>query len=190
VEALGDALSRRKRDENNPNEFLFSSILNAWETEYKTSENLVLPRESGFTTSASTKMSSKAWSIESLEESIRSKREKSKEEASSVLGGRQSEKIDLSQPLTLDPSLKGISTQSVLLQPMVTSQNTESLNDLLPLPMPLRSRKSRRCRAEIAEGRPGILLKTKLNPLEGDSSLRTSHGKWFKKVNALFCINL
>jgi hypothetical protein len=53
--------------------------------------------------------------------------------------------------------------------------------DLLPLPVPLRVRESRRCRAELAEGRPGILLKPKLNPVEGDTSLRTGHGQWHKK---------
>lgn len=51
----------------------------------------------------------------------------------------------------------------------------------LPLPMPLHPRKSRRCRAELREGRPGILVKPKLNPLEGDTSLRSGHGQWFKK---------
>lgn len=54
--------------------------------------------------------------------------------------------------------------------------------DLLPLPIPLRARRSRRCRAELALGRPGILVKPKLNPLEGDSSLRTGHGQWWRKV--------
>lgn len=54
---------------------------------------------------------------------------------------------------------------------------------LLPLPIPLALRQSRRCRAELAEGRPGILLKPKLNPLEGDSSLPTGHGQWHRKVS-------
>lgn len=53
---------------------------------------------------------------------------------------------------------------------------------LLPLPIPLVLRQSRRCRAELVEGRPGILLKPKLNPLEGDSSLPTGHGQWHRKV--------
>jgi hypothetical protein len=33
----------------------------------------------------------------------------------------------------------------------------------------------------LAEGRPGILVKPKLNPLEGDTSLRSGHGQWWKK---------
>jgi hypothetical protein len=52
---------------------------------------------------------------------------------------------------------------------------------LMPLLIPLRLRTSRRCRMELNEGRPGILLKPKLNPLEGDSSLRTGQGQWYKK---------
>jgi hypothetical protein len=58
----------------------------------------------------------------------------------------------------------------------------------LPIGIPLCPRKSRRCRAEIAEGRPGILLKPKLNPLEGDSSLRSGHGQWFKKDSSAILV--
>jgi len=54
---------------------------------------------------------------------------------------------------------------------------------LLPLPLALETRQSRRCRAELADGRPGILLKPKLNPQEGDSSLPTGHGQWHRKVS-------
>ena len=53
--------------------------------------------------------------------------------------------------------------------------------DLLPLPVRYRTRVSRRCRAEQAAGRTGILVKPKLNPLEGDTSLRAGHGQWWKK---------
>lgn len=53
-----------------------------------------------------------------------------------------------------------------------------------PQPMPLRVKKSRRCKKELENGRPGILVKPKVNPLEGDSSLRSGHGQWFKKVRS------
>ena len=53
--------------------------------------------------------------------------------------------------------------------------------DLLPLPVRYRTRVSRRCRAEQSAGRTGILVKPKLNPLEGDTSLRAGHGQWLKK---------
>ena len=54
-------------------------------------------------------------------------------------------------------------------------------SELLPLPLPLRARTSRRCLAELRQGRSGILVKPKLNPLEGDSSLKSGHGQWWKK---------
>lgn len=51
----------------------------------------------------------------------------------------------------------------------------------LPIPVPLRARAERRCMREMEAGRPGILLKPKVNPLEGDTSLRYGHGQWWKK---------
>uniref|UniRef100_A0A7S2R1C9 Uncharacterized protein n=1 Tax=Eucampia antarctica TaxID=49252 RepID=A0A7S2R1C9_9STRA len=54
-------------------------------------------------------------------------------------------------------------------------------NLLLPYPIPLHTRKIRRCRKELAAGRTGILMKPKPNPLEGDSSLRSGHDQWWKK---------
>lgn len=53
---------------------------------------------------------------------------------------------------------------------------------LMPLTTPLRTRLNRRCRAELAEGRPGIVLKPKVDPLDGDSSQRSGVGQWTKKV--------
>ena len=58
----------------------------------------------------------------------------------------------------------------------------------LPLQIPVLPRKSGRCLAELAEGRPGILVKPKLNPLEGDTSLRSSHGQWFKKDSSAMLV--
>lgn len=54
--------------------------------------------------------------------------------------------------------------------------------DSLPFLVPLRARAVRRCREELRLGRPGILVKPKMNPLEGDTSLRYGHGQWWKKV--------
>jgi hypothetical protein len=78
--------------------------------------------------------------------------------------------------------LKEVSTFAFQLQCSNYVTHPATRQDLLPLSIPLRVRTSRRCRAELAEGRPGILVKPKLNPLEGDSSLRTGHGQWWKKV--------
>ena len=52
---------------------------------------------------------------------------------------------------------------------------------ILPLRIPLKPKISRRCKSQIKQGKPGILIKPKANPLEGDTSLRSSHGQWWKK---------
>jgi hypothetical protein len=93
--------------------------------------------------------------------------------------------------LTVDESLTNLSVVAFQLQALHNGllgtgsqpQQERSIGrkDLLPIPIKLRPRKSRRCRAELREGRAGILLKPRLNPLEGDSSLRSGHGQWWKK---------
>lgn len=83
----------------------------------------------------------------------------------------------LGKPIQEISRIGPISVTSLLLSPQQ-----------LPIGIPLCPRKSRRCRAEIAEGRPGILLKPKLNPLEGDSSLRSGHGQWFKKDSSAILV--
>ncbi len=72
-------------------------------------------------------------------------------------------------------------SQQVAAQMSLTITAPRYQKDLLPLPVHYRTRVSRRCRAEQAAGRTGILVKPKLNPLEGDTSLRAGHGQWFKK---------
>lgn len=89
--------------------------------------------------------------------------------------------IDDSLPSEFDSSLKGISTTMLQLQGDYDTPVTSGEN-LLPLRVPLRLRRALRCRQELGKGRPGILVKPKLSPLEGDSSMRTGHGQWFKKV--------
>lgn len=122
-----------------------------------------------------------SWSVEALETEIQKKKEASAEEMATVVGGQTLQRIPLEDEKTLDGRLQGLPVDSIAFQAL-TSAPTMSMADLLPLEIPLRSRNSRRCRAELAEGKPGILVKPKLNPLEGDSSLRTGHGQWWKKV--------
>lgn len=105
------------------------------------------------------------WSLEALNKSLEMK--SSKELSSKGLG----------EMAPVVPRSGAISVTSLLLSP-----------DQLPTPIPLRPRKSRRCIAELAEGRPGILVKPKLNPLEGDTSLRSSHGQWFKKDSSAILV--
>jgi hypothetical protein len=112
------------------------------------------------------------WSVEALEASIRTRQEKKQQ----TIVGDQS-LIPITTEQSLDTSLGTVDPTTLLFQ----STNTSSKSHLLPLLMPLRPRLSRRCRAELQEGRPGILVKPKLNPLEGDSSLRSGHGQWWKK---------
>eukprot|EP00574_Skeletonema_japonicum_P011481 CAMPEP_0201717356 /NCGR_PEP_ID=MMETSP0593-20130828/3090_1 /ASSEMBLY_ACC=CAM_ASM_000672 /TAXON_ID=267983 /ORGANISM="Skeletonema japonicum, Strain CCMP2506" /LENGTH=389 /DNA_ID=CAMNT_0048207369 /DNA_START=371 /DNA_END=1537 /DNA_ORIENTATION=+ len=72
-------------------------------------------------------------------------------------------------------------SQQVAAQMSLTVTAPRYQKDLLPLPVHYRTKVSRRCRAEQSAGRTGILVKPKLNPLEGDTSLRAGHGQWFKK---------
>jgi dynactin 4 len=128
-----------------------------------------------------------AWSVKALEESIKERGQRYASANQQPIGGQQPQLVSLALEQPLDESLQGISVESILLQENGGAL-VESRVALLPLAVPLRPRKSRRCRAELAEGRPGILLKPKLNPLEGDSSLRTGHGQWWKKVRQTGCI--
>eukprot|EP00536_Pseudo-nitzschia_multiseries_P013121 jgi/Psemu1/210666/e_gw1.542.6.1 len=124
------------------------------------------------------------WSITTLEEAQRTKSKEMESSINRPVGGISLQQISLetgeqAKPL-FHPSFEGLSAETILSQEC--GGNMEgSIENLLPLPIPLRPRKSRRCRAELAESRPGILVKPKLNPLEGDSSLRTGHGQWWKK---------
>ena len=126
-----------------------------------------------------------AWSLESLEESLEDRKKLVSASLAETIGGQELQSMSLVVDEKLNDSLQGKSTDSLLLQ----GGGSPIYNDteLLPLPIPLRPRKSRRCRAELADGRPGILVKPKLNPLEGDTSLRTGHGLWMPKCPMGFC---
>jgi len=126
----------------------------------------------------------KGWSIRTLENSQRTRNQTAESSINQTVGGKSLQKISLDtgeedEPL-YHPSFQGLSAETILSQE-IGGNMIESTGSLLPLSIPLRPRKSRRCRAELEESRPGILVKPKLNPLEGDSSLRTGHGQWWKK---------
>lgn len=151
-------------------------------------ETILKPEALSSKTSARTtiKKGGEAWSVEDLEASM-----KVKQEALMAAGDNHNslfppvEHIDLNdkqEPTKIDPNLAKLSLSCLSLQAINTFAPCRTMMDLLPLAVPLRARKSRRCRAELADGKPGILVKPKLNPLEGDSSLRTGHGQWWKKV--------
>jgi len=56
-----------------------------------------------------------------------------------------------------------------------------NVSHLLPHRVPMSTKRSRRCRKDAEEGKPGILIKPSVNPMEGDSSQPTNAGKWWKK---------
>lgn len=125
------------------------------------------------------------WSIEALEDSLTDRKKLVAASLAETVGAQDLQFASLYVDQVLDESLNDKPVESVLLQG--GGDASSSLEALLPLPIPLRPRKSRRCRAELSEGRPGILVKPKLNPLEGDSSLRTGHAQWWKKVCLFRC---
>ena len=117
------------------------------------------------------------WSLQSLEATIQKTRHDMVARKQTIIGGQPLTLVQSTMEQTMDESLSTITTTTLLLQATASTD----ISGLLPLPMPLRPRLSRKCRAEIRNERPGILVKPKLNPLEGDSSLKTGHGQWWKK---------
>jgi len=75
---------------------------------------------------------------------------------------------------TLSPRGPSSQTASRSLYPPLTSHSR-------PRRRPLCTKRVRRCRQDVEAGRPGILLKPKVNPLEGDSSWTGTAGKWWQK---------
>lgn len=187
VTQLTTQLQEKRSTHGKSAEEHYQKMVAAWETSVKsasarrTKSGLTSPRGLQFAKIGHPPLLEKgAWSVEALEEATQAKTKKLQAVKDEIVGGQALQRISLEEEQTLDEGLQGKPIESLVLQAL-TGVPTRSMADLLPLPVPLRSRKSRRCRAELAEGKPGILLKPKLNPLEGDSSLRTGHGQWWKK---------
>lgn len=178
LDDLGCRLTERKREKQEPAEAYFNSLTTALEQRSKVQHQRQSQRISKASVSAAD--GPEGWSVEALEAVLQEK----KTSLAFVEGASgQVEKVSLEKDdEVVDSSLSQVSQLSLQLQSLNYSAPPRSKQDLLPLPIPLRVRTSRRCRAELAEGRPGILLKPKLNPLEGDTSLRSGHGQWWKKV--------
>jgi dynactin-4 len=186
AEELGFELSRRRQQE--PTQLLddyFSNLTGAWDKHSKASRTFLKPVKMG-----SNKDPQELWSVDTLEASLEDKRklfynqdianDTQVLDESSGLSVQRLSMDETTQVPQLDNSLSTISIHALQWQALPFA--VDSRQDLLPLPTNYRVRRSRRCRAELAEGRPGIVLKPKLNPLEGDSSLRTGHGQWWRKV--------
>ena len=68
----------------------------------------------------------------------------------------------------------------------ISTTNTKEEQVLMPTPVKLRTRAIKRDYRESSLGKPGILVKPKVNPLEGDSSYRRhGQGQWWKKVSRI-----
>jgi len=107
-----------------------------------------------------------SWGVDRLEDSILKKRHRYKLDA-----------IESILPLpSFSPSSSSSSFSSHPKQ-----QTSPPSSSLLPASLQLRASGTRRCRAELRLKRPGILVRDKANPLEGDTSLRHGHGQWWKK---------
>jgi len=82
---------------------------------------------------------------------------------------------------------KALTEPTVLQVPGEIQQLQEKLAEplkrdaALPFRLKLRTKRSVRCRQCFNENQPSILVKTQINPLKGDSSMRTNVGAWFKK---------
>merc|ERR1740124_434648 len=122
------------------------------------------------------------WSMEALIKSIGDRKKKVGNDGITMVGISEEIKKP-SKAITTAIQATIPTVNSFLLSPLLSSHPYQ-----LPIPIPLRPRKSRRCRAELKEGRPGILVKPKLNPLEGDTSLRSGHGQWYKKDSSALLV--
>ncbi len=95
--------------------------------------------------------------------------------------GLSAEAHDRVYPPFLHLSALDTVTRATQRQAACTLHQPTTTAALYPLRRALATKRSRRCRQDVEAGRPGILLKPKINPLEGDSSMRTNIGKWWQK---------
>lgn len=194
MEDLGTALQSRRASPERLSE-PWKKLAQAWETrtaDRNGGRRNLLPLSSYARATDDNGPEEGAWSVEALEASLKERKRSPLEENYETKLQLPLARISLlssndetTTPAGLDASLKEVSPVALQLQALNRPNSLLTQADLLPLPIPLRPRQSRRCRAELAEGRPGILLKPKLNPVEGDSSLRSGHGQWYKKVGPL-----
>ncbi|KAL7443224.1 hypothetical protein ACHAXM_008853 [Skeletonema potamos] len=156
--SIGEMWAKREQDEERRKRVMISSaIINDGNTNEKTT-----------------------WSLGALEDALVGKK---KELNSSGIAGKG---VDTKSSPNIEDNSQNEknrlpTSQQMAAQMSLTITAPRYQNGLLPLPVRYRTRVSRRCRAEQSAGRTGILVKPKLNPLEGDTSLRAGHGQWWKK---------
>ena len=178
------SLRQKLQSKNKTCDDAFKSLVNMWSKTEK-DENRRLRLGLGVVDRSDFAiMKSQTWSLDKLEQSLADKKNNL---ASSYTSDRKHNRPLIGQNTERSGNASSIlqpvlpTSQQASAQMVVTTTIPRFRSDLLPLPVPLRARVSRRCLAEQAMGKTGILVKPKLNPLEGDSSLRAGHGQWFKK---------
>lgn len=194
-EEIGNCLHQQRIiDKNKVSDAIFNSIIKIWSEREQEEQRRKRMNITGTTSSISRQGNAAAvlrdssedgWSREILEQSLLEK--KTMMETLYI-----SRKTEFTSSIDEDMQIinwdnvvgnpKNLPTQQQCTAQMtITSITPQSRSDLLPLPVYYRAKVSRRCRAELAAGRTGILVKPKLNPIEGDTSLRAGHGQWWKK---------
>lgn len=170
---LEACLKERIDERNKLGDSIFESIVNMWNKREQTEER----RKRMISVTPQQVSHDESWSLEALENSLLDKRKQLESPYIFTKDDSVAETNEIHQPeMQLLPTAAQVAAQM-----SITTRTPLRRADLFPLFVPYRARVSRRCRAELAAGRTGILVKPKLNPLEGDSSLRTGHGQWFKK---------
>jgi len=172
----------QKVSERNQEGALFHSIGEMWAKREQDEERRKRMMISSTIINDDKKKERSSWSLGALEDSLV---EKKRDLESLYLGAEKGVDASVSSPSVDDEQQtkeqQMPTAQQVAAQMSLTITAPRYQQDLLPLPVHYRSRVSRRCRAEQSAGRTGILVKPKLNPLEGDTSLRAGHGQWWKK---------
>lgn len=183
---LESCLQQRIMEKNKVGDDLFNAITTMWaqrEQDEQRRKRMVIGTTQ--TKGGIDDSSGESWSLQTLERSLLKKKmeldaSNSTPEKEGTLTSFQDNDDKMAGDTTGNP--KDIPTANqIAAQMTLTTTTPQSRSDLFPLPVSYRARVSRRCRAELAAGRTGILVKPKLNPLEGDTSLRAGHGQWWKK---------
>ncbi|KAL7555091.1 hypothetical protein ACHAWF_018804 [Thalassiosira exigua] len=180
---LEACLQRRISERNQEGDSLFNSMVKMWgqreqEEQRRKRMNLATTAFKG-----GSNKQGEIWSLETLEQSLLEKRKDIDSLYTPSMLSPDEGGPDKTNEPARGPKKSRIplTPQQTAAQMSLTTTAPQSRSDLFPLPVPFRARVSRRCRAELAKGKTGILIKPKLNPLEGDTSLRAGHGQWWKK---------
>lgn len=132
------------------------------------------------------------WSLELLEaKTNKFKRIVQEKHCAELESTKSIQRISIQQLLSQEISPTDDSIDQIIPKATKTPMTQAATQDIqplelrrLPLRTPLLVRRSLRCRAELDAGRPGILLKPKLSPLEGDSCAALSQNtssQWHRK---------